>query len=220
MRDATTAPPGASADAASLTALIDEQAAAEVGQVLADAQQRADAIVAAAEAEAQRLRAAAERDGAERGKRRAAELLARADAHSRMELLRAREALIDQALTQALAEAHRQLTEGAATRDGAGMLADLAREALPLFGPGPLCVRIPAHATLDAATCDGLGAGRWILHIQQDAALDAGVVVETADGRRRFDNSLAARMRRRHDRLRQLAATLLLDRKPISPQTP
>jgi hypothetical protein len=75
---------------ASLAALIREQSAAEVVQILADADERAQRSRAAAEAEAQSVRAQAERLGTERGRRRAAELLAIAEAESRMELLRGR----------------------------------------------------------------------------------------------------------------------------------
>jgi vacuolar-type H+-ATPase subunit E/Vma4 len=198
----------ASAEAERLAAMVREQAADESAQALAAAREQAERIRAAAQAEAEVIRAAAEREGEARGRRRAAEFLAVARAQRQMRLLQVREALIEAALTRARA----QLASGAATSAGADTLAELVRDGLRLLPPGPVRVRVGQGdaALLGPSACDALGAGRWTLRVESDAVPGGGVMLESADGRLCFDNSFDARCRRRRDRVRRLAASLLL----------
>ena len=67
----------------------------------------------------------------------------------------------------------------------------------------------PLAALLDSSMRRQLGAGRWALHFETAPVPGGGVIVETDDGRLRFDNSIEARFRRAAAYLRQLAAALL-----------
>ena len=201
------APSTVAQDAAGLAALIHEQSATEIAQLLADAQARAERVRATATAELEATRAAARREGEERGRRRAAALLAVAEAQSRLRLLEVRETHIDEALRRA----HTQLDTLSGVPDPRQIVASFVREALRTLEPGPVRVLLPEvqAALLDDATRRQLGAGRWALHFEPAAVPGGGVIVETDDGRRRFDNSIQARCRRRAPSLRRLAAELL-----------
>ena len=203
----TPAPSTAAQDASGLAALIRDQSAAEIVQVLADAHARAERVRAVAAADSEAARAAAAREGEERGRRRAAALLAVAEAQSRLLLLQVRESHLD----EALGRARRQLTTLSGVPNPRQVVVALIREALRTLEPGPVRVRLPESqaSLLDDVTRRQLGAGRWALHFETAAVPGGGVIVETDDGRRRFDNSIEARARRRAPGLRQLAARLL-----------
>lgn len=195
-------------DAERLAALIREYAADESAHAIATGKEQAERIRAAGQAEGESIRTAAEREGAARGQRRAAELLAVARAQRQMRLLQVREALIEAALTQARA----QLGSSTALPAAADTLAELVREGLPFFPSGPVRVRMGESdaALLGPAVRDALGTGRWTLRVEPAAIPGGGVILESDDGRLCFDNSLDARGRRRRDRLRRLAASVLL----------
>jgi vacuolar-type H+-ATPase subunit E/Vma4 len=108
-------------------------------------------------------------------------------------------------------QARTQLASFTTLPKAADILATFIREALRVLQPGPLRVCLPEGdgALLDAAIRKSLGAGRWALRFETDAIPGGGVIVETEDGRLRFDNSLDARMRRHRNDLRQLAADAL-----------
>ncbi|HSP96582.1 MAG TPA: V-type ATP synthase subunit E [Candidatus Dormibacteraeota bacterium] len=206
---------GYTGEAERLAALLGEQAADEAAECLAAAREQAERTRASAQAEAESIRAAAEREGEARGQRRAAELLAVARAQRQMRLLQVREALIEAALTQARAQLAAALPAAAET------LVALIREGLPHFPAGPVRVRIAERdaALLDPPLRAALEAGRWTLRVEPADVRGGGVILESDDGRLRFDNSLDARGRRRLDRLRRLAASiLLLDTKEASGQ--
>jgi vacuolar-type H+-ATPase subunit E/Vma4 len=193
------------ADVERLTTLIREQAARESAAAMATASEQAGRIRAAGQAEAMAIRAAAEREGEARGRRRAAELVAVARTQQRMNLLQVRESLIDAALTSARAALASRMT-------AADTLAAWIREALPSLPAGPVRLRMAANDTelLAAPLRTDLEAGRWTLHPEPASVPGGGVILESEDGHLCFDNSLEARIRRRHDRLRQLAAAILL----------
>jgi V/A-type H+-transporting ATPase subunit E len=201
------APSAAAQDASSLAALIREESAAEIKQLLADAAARAERLRATAAAEVESIRSAAAREGEQRGQRRAAALLAVAEAQSRLRILRVREAHI----AAALARATTQLASLTGIAQAGAVVASLIREALQAIEPGPVRVRLAASqaALLDDAARRQLGAGRWALRFESAPNSAGGVVVETDDGRLRFDNSITARVRRRTLQLRQLAAAQL-----------
>jgi vacuolar-type H+-ATPase subunit E/Vma4 len=213
----THGPSTAAQDAASLAALIHQQSAVEIEQLLAAARARAERVRASAAAEVESIRAAAAREGEQRGQRRAAALLAVAEAQSRLKLLRAREAHID----DVLARATLQLTTLAGVANGREVVAALIREALAALEPASVrvCLAESQAALLDDAMRRQLGAGRWALRFETLPGAGGGVIVETEDGRQRFDNSIAARFRRRTQQLRQLAATQLWP-PPESESTP
>jgi vacuolar-type H+-ATPase subunit E/Vma4 len=200
-------PATAAHDTGSLAALIQEQSVAEIEQLLADARAHAERIRASAAAEVTSVRAAAAREGEQRGQRRAAALLAVAEAQSRLKLLQAREAHIEDVLARATA----RLTTLSGIANGGALVASLIREALAVLEPAPVRVRLAESqaALLDDTTRRQLGAGRWALRFETVPDAGGGVIVETEDGRQRFDNSIGARFRRRTQQLRRLAAAQL-----------
>lgn len=213
----THSPSTAAQDAGSLAALIHQESAVEIEQLLADARAHAERVRASAAAEVESIRAAAAREGEQRGQRRAAALLAIAEAQSRLKLLHAREAHIDDVLARATA----QLTTLSGVTNGREVVASLIREALAALEPASVrvCLAKSQAALLDDAIRRQLGAGRWALRFETMPGAGGGVIVETEDGRQRFDNSIAARFRRRTQELRQLAAAQLWPT-PESESTP
>jgi vacuolar-type H+-ATPase subunit E/Vma4 len=192
-------------DATRLASLIREQSASEVDQITAEMRQRVDKIRATAKNEAAKIRAEAEREGEERGQRRAAELLAVAEAESRSQWLRARENLIQTALERARA----QLAHFADMPAAAETLAQLIREAMSVLPNGPLRVQAPAdYAALLAAVRRQVDDVRLEFQCGPGTG-PGGVIIESSDARRRFDNSFDARIHRRYDELRRAVADAL-----------
>lgn len=193
-------------DSARLVAVIREQCAAEVADLIAQAEARAQRVRAEAEAEAQTIRDAARREGEERGRRRAAEIVALAHAASHRTWLAAREQLIDAAIGQAWLE----LAGFAKLPDATQILAALVHEALGVLPPGPVRVQIPEGygRILNEVECQLVVPDGHSVRVEK-AAIPDGVIVETEDGRLRVDNSFAARAGRRKDSLRRLVAEVL-----------
>jgi V/A-type H+/Na+-transporting ATPase subunit E len=201
--------------AARLVGFIREQCAVEADTVIAQAQERAQRARAAAAAEAESIRAAARRQGEARGRRRAAEILTLADAESHREWLQAREQLID----AAIAQAWHALARFPEMPDATQVLTRLIAEALAALPPGAVRIHVPEayDAIFDAAQHTGAIPNGRVVHVEK-AALAGGVIVETEDGRVRFDNSFDARGRRRREALRRLVAdTLFSEASPAEP---
>lgn len=195
-------------DAEGLLRLMREQSAGEAAQLRAQTEDRVRRIRVAADLEAQSFRAAARAEGEERGRRQAAKLLVLAEAESHRQLLWAREGVIDQAIACARA----RLAAFAAMPEAPERLAQLIDEGLAALRPGPARVRLPpAYAPLlDRGVRDRVTAGHSSVTFAADANVPDGVLVETEDGRLCFDNTFAARIRRRKQRLRRLVAAALL----------
>lgn len=196
-------------DADVLAAYIREQAAKEAAQTVAEARERAQRITAAADGEVEAIRNAAHEEGDERGRRRAAEVLAVAEVDARREWLRAREALIAAAVDRVRA----QLTAFPALPPAGRILAGLIDEAICAIPDGSLRVVVPDgyEGLLDDAVRARMHASRTGgLQFETGQVPNGGVIVETIDGRLRFDNSFEARIGRLTGRLRQLAAEILL----------
>jgi vacuolar-type H+-ATPase subunit E/Vma4 len=199
---------GAALETAALVALIHEQAAAEAEEVLAHARERAQRLAAAASAQVAALEEAARREGQGRGGRRAATLLAAVDAETFRQVLWDREALI----TQVIDAARHRLARLSDLPQAPEILAALVREALLPLPAGLVTVHMPAdyEALLGAATRRDLAAERSPVRFAAAPVPGGGVIAASADGRVRFDNSFAARIQRRLDRLRRVAADVLL----------
>jgi V/A-type H+/Na+-transporting ATPase subunit E len=196
-----------SPEATQLAALIREQSSAEVAQLDAETAERTRRKQAAAHAEAERVLSDARVEGEARGRRRAARLLAMADAEGRKEWLQARDALIREAIDRARA----QIANFADSPDAPRVLRDMVAEALAVLPDGPLRVRAPAEYAplLEEALHPTASDGRSQLVLESDPVPGGGVIVETADGRLRFDNSFEARLRRQEDQLRHDLGELL-----------
>jgi len=196
-----------SPEATELAALIREQSTAEVAQLAAETAERIARKQAAAQAEAERGLSDARAEGEARGRRRAARRLAMAEAEGRKEWLQARDALIRDAIDRARA----QIANFADSRDAVRVLRELIAEALAVLPDGPLRVRAPAEygPLLEKALGHAASDSRPQLVIESDSVPGGGVIVETADGRLRFDNSFEARLRRQQDQLRHDLGDLL-----------
>jgi len=194
-------------------------------EILADARRRAERTVKRAEAEAAKLveqalaeaRAAGEVETRAVEKKLARERLvfdASLQLEERMRRLNVQGALIDEAFASAL--------EKLRSRKGFDyrrVVRDLAVEAV-LAMPGDAFVLRLAKGDLDAmrgslpgevaaeARAKG-GRGVTVSVSEAHGGFDAGVVVETADGRQRVDNSFAGRLRRLRGALRFEIADLL-----------
>ncbi len=190
-----------------LVRLIGAQSDAEVAEVATEGRERAKRIGDAARAQAEALRQAAQRQGEERGRRRAAELEAVADAEGRVLVLQARDALLETVLQRA----GERLEELESAPSAAETLAALVRQGLPLFPPGAVRVRLSARgdAALDETHRRDLEQGGWKLRVETDTIPGGGVILATEDGRLRLDNSFAARLERRRNQVRWMAAQTL-----------
>lgn len=195
-------------DTDTLLRLIRDQSAAETVQLRAQLQERVRHIRLAAEAEADSFRRAARAEGEGRGHRQAAKLLARAEADSHLQLLWAREGVIE----DAIARARVRLAAFAATPEAPAVLSQLLHEAFAELPPGPVRVRLPAEyePLLDRGVRDSVADGHWTVTFATDPAVPNGILVETEGGRLCFDNTFDARIRRRRPQLRRLLAAALL----------
>jgi V/A-type H+-transporting ATPase subunit E len=195
-------------DSTPFVELIRQQADQESAEIVCEARERAARIAAAAEAEAASILQAARASGEERGSRRAAKLLAAAETTNQRELLRAREAILNEALERV----RLRLADFVNLPDAPAVLCRLILSALPVLPEGPVRLRVPPTyaALLDATTLAELGGRRWTLELVQDPKVAAGVILESADGRRRVDQSFEARMTRERDHLRRMLAEVLL----------
>lgn len=193
------------AEVAVLPSLIRKEAETEVAQLQGEALRRAQEVRGAAEVEARLLREAAQQEGERHGRRRGAELLAAADAEARLEALRDREALI----AAVLERARERLDEWTTLPQPADVLAALVREGLAVIAERPLVLHV---ATASGAIFDevlrGAGFEGVVARIETNLP-GGGVVVETPEGRLRFDNSFASRMARSRERLRRVVGDLL-----------
>jgi V/A-type H+-transporting ATPase subunit E len=199
-------------DVARLVGLIREQVAAEAADIRRDARMEAERILTAAEREAEGLRAEARRIGESRGRRRAAELLAIAEAEERREWLVAREELIDVVIHSV----RERLADAGCFDGNPGVLRQVVREGLVCMPAGRVRVRMPPEyeSLLDDGARAELGGGHWLLDLELVPVPGGGVVVETEDGELRFDNSFAARMRRERGLRRAIAGALFAEEGP------
>lgn len=185
----------------------------KAAQVLEHARREAAKIAAAAEQAAAGLRAdalrAADREGS--GKARAILAGIRHELHRRW-LLR-REAVLGDVLAEVLRrveadgpERARRLVELAAEGVRGVGLGNALR-----FAAGPADAALLTPARLAAVAVAAGGAAELAATWRVDAVADMppGLLVETADGRRRSDQIWRSRLRRREDDLRQAAAAFL-----------
>lgn len=178
-------------------------------EILNDARRKAERALTRAERDAAKARdEAAEEQRAEREQAlerarqradtRSRAILVTVDQEVRRQRLLAREAILERCLDQAL-ETACSLPPDDARRS----LAELLDEALAALGPGPATVRArPADAAVLASAIPAASQ----VTVTADERLGAGLVAESADGRRQFDNTYATRRERLRERLRTLLA--------------
>ena len=188
-------------------------------EILADARRQADRIRRKAERDAKETVQQAERDAQADRDRRLADVRAEADRRRRLTLAtvpveegRLRAARLEEALEAVKAEARQRL----ARRDGFDYrqaLVALAAEAVERMGGEAVVVDLSAAdrgalgAGLVVALGERLGPGGPAVSLAPEPRpLDGGVVVRDADGRRRWDDSFAARLGRLWPDLRRRIA--------------
>lgn len=190
--------------------------------ILDDAKAEADRIVAEAREAARRAREQAEREAAEIRRRIEAEaereithLKQQALAMARLEaqriLLKRREELIEKVFTQAA----EQLEHVREKPDYKALLRGLLIDAVERLGePAECVVRLAGRdrSLLGEEELKQLTErwqGRVQLRLGDPAEISGGVVLEADGGRKRYDNSLAARLERERTRLRPEVYRLL-----------
>jgi len=105
-----------------------------------------------------------------------------------------------------------QLNEFQAIPEAGGILRGLIEEAVRALPPGPLRVRAPQGYAqlLDEEALTRICRDQCTLQFEVDAVPGGGVIVETIDGRLRFDNSFGERLRRKRHEVRRLLGQILI----------
>lgn len=116
-------------------------------------------------------------------------------------------------ISSLLAEILREVENGEGV-DSVRSLTQLLAEALAAIGPGELVLRIRPEdrerlctGVVDAVVAATFppGSAPARIAIQEDASIQGGLILVTGDGRKRFDNTYAAQLRRMKQELRILA---------------
>lgn len=183
----------------------------EAERIVRDARLASERAMERAREEAEEIRA----QMLKRARSEAEHLEQRTEATARLEaqriVLTARERAIDAAFERAC-----ELLAAKVEKEGyAGILEDLVLDAVPKLGPPETCVvRVSAQdqSILEDIDLDELASawrGRVNLIAGQPVEINGGVIVETVDGHRRYDNSFQARLKRERPRLRAQVYRLL-----------
>jgi vacuolar-type H+-ATPase subunit E/Vma4 len=180
---------------------IIEDVAGEAAQVLADARSQAEAVRAEAETQAN-----AEREARLQRARQAAETVhdqTAASAQIEAQTLRLKRR--EQLLARAFADARGQLASAPQWPDYPEVARRLVHEGVEILRAEEIVVRADAATgrVLDNRVLGELGQELGVrLNAGEPLSGGTGVVVETADGHRRYDNTLETRLARMQDSLR------------------
>ena len=183
-------------------------------EILSDAKRKAERALTRARRDADKARRQAETDQASEREQALARAGERAAVQSRAVLatvaqevrrrrLLAREEIIERCLDEALTAA-----ESLPAEDSRRSLGELLAEALAALGPKEVTIRVrPADLDLLSSQCLAtLGIESAPLTVVADTTIAGGVVAESHDGLRQFDNTYATRRKRLRKRLRTLLA--------------
>ncbi len=192
-----------------LTRAVLSEAHAEADRILADARAKADAIHQRAEEQAAAERTEILERASREAERTRQQVIATTQLKARTMQLERREKLLDDTFEAA----RQQLAAVPQRSDYDQVVRDLVREALTHLGADEARVRADeqtqAHLTDHVLTdiSDELG-----MKVQLGKPLKhgTGIVVETADGRRQYDNTLEARLGRLRNALRTSVYRLLM----------
>lgn len=196
-----------------LKSAIMEEAREEASRILADAEAQAENIRQQAEGQAE-----TEREAILQQARREAEALhgqaaATAQLEARTLKLKRREQLLERVFTSA----RQKLAAASEWPDYDPIVRRLAREAVEYLDASEALVRIAAgtQRLLDEEALADLGRELGVhLHAGAPLAQSTGVVVETPDGHRRYDNTLETRLARMKDVLRTAVYHILMGETP------
>jgi V/A-type H+-transporting ATPase subunit E len=188
-------------DIQALQSAIMEEARQEANQILADAQAQAESIHQQAQTQADAEREAILQQAREKTKAIHEHTVAAAQLEAQKLKLERREQL----LQQALASARQQLTSVSQRPDYEQIVKRLVREAAEHLGTDEALVRtdVETRKVLDDEALANLG-GELSVHLRagEPLAQSTGIVLETPNGHRRYDNTLETRIARMWDRLR------------------
>ncbi len=180
---------------------IIEDVASEARQILADAHSQARVIRAEAEAQAN-----AEREmRLQRARQTAESLRGQATAAAQIEAQTLRLRRREQLLERVFDEARTRLAEVSRWPDYPDIARRLAREAIETLRADEVIVHTDAATgqVLDAHALGELAQELGVrLSMGEPLGDGTGVIVETADGHRRYDNTLETRLARMRDGLR------------------
>lgn len=177
--------------------ILQNEVAAEISAIAAEAEAKAKAIVDAAAQKAEALKVAKERQL--EAERQAA--LRRAESAADLMVNQARIAARGKVVDQIKAEAVRALQELTAKPEFGQILQKLAEEALAEVGQAEALVLHPSHASLLADWAKSKG-----LALQTNAAIRDGVRLVAKGGRSYVQNALEERLERAWDALSAKAA--------------
>jgi len=192
-----------------LSRAVLNDARTEAEQIVADARAKADALRRQAEEQAATEREAILRRAHQEAERLHSQAIASAQLRARTLLLERREKLLQQVFDQA-----RQRLAGVPQwSDYDQIVRHLIVEAVKNLDAPAVLVRADAQSQvhLTPELLDDIARETGV-QIEQGAPLESGtgVVVETPDGRRRYDNTLEARLNRWQDALRAPVYRLLM----------
>jgi vacuolar-type H+-ATPase subunit E/Vma4 len=184
-------------------------------EILNDAKRKAERALSRAQKDAKKAHDQAatdqktERDQAlgraqERASARSQAILATVSQEVHRRRLLAREEVIEACIDDALAATVELSADGALKS-----LGGLLTEALAALGPGEATVRVRPDdvSALGPDFLAKLGINPSTLAIEADETIVGGLIVQSADGRRQFDNTYATRRERLHEQLRTLLAS-------------
>jgi V/A-type H+-transporting ATPase subunit E len=185
------------------------EARAEAEKVLADARARAEAIRQRAGDEAAAARAEILERAAEEAQRIRSQAIATAQLKARTMQLDRREKLLD----AVFAAARERLPGIRQWTDYDQIALFLLKEAVAHLGADAACIRGDEHTQAlltDRVLADVSKELGVKLQLGEPLKRGTGVVVETMDGRRRYDNTLEARLERMQSGLRARVHRLLM----------
>ena len=184
-----------------LESAIMEEAAKEARKILAEAQAQADSIRGQAQAQSEAKRETILQQAREEAKATGEHTVATAQLEAQRLKLRRRE----EALTRVFADAHQQLASVAQWPDYEQIAHRLVHEAVEHMGTDEALVRADekTRRILSGEVLADLGQELGVrLHTGELLAQSIGVVLETPDHHRRYDNTLETRLGRMKDSLR------------------
>jgi V/A-type H+-transporting ATPase subunit E len=193
----------------SLTQTVLDDARAEAEQILDGARQRAEAIRKEARERAEAERKEILDQAVRETERQRSQAISSAQLDARTAQLKGREELLDSVFEKA----YRQLPTMQQWKEYPQVARDLARDALRhLRAPGVRLRADPATgAHIDESVRKALEQ-EFGIQIEMGSPLEKGlgVIAETLDGRRQYDNTLEARLRRTQDSLRSPVYHILM----------
>ncbi len=192
-----------------LAQAVMSEARADADQVLSDARAKADAIRQRAQEQATAERKQILERASQEADRIRRQAIAMAQIQARMLELEQREKLLDKVFEAA----RQQLPTVQQWSDYDQIAYQLLREALIRLEAGAALVRADetTQQLLTGSLLDRLSKERQVkLQVGKPLEHGIGVVVETEDGRRRYDNTLTVRLSRMEDALRSPVYRLLM----------